>query len=87
MTFKLTLTYVRTFLPASLEHHAKACTEDKPMVKAKAGYTSQMKAKVQYPTLKNKKAAASPAKPAEDVDITIQNGTNYLTPLYLLTFD
>ena len=76
--FKITLTHVRTFLPASLEHHSKACTEDKPMVRSKAGYTSQMKAKVQYPTLKNKKAATVTNKPADNVNTTIENGKNYI---------
>eukprot|EP00092_Neocalanus_flemingeri_P014407 GFUD01015541.1.p1 GENE.GFUD01015541.1~~GFUD01015541.1.p1 ORF type:complete len:313 (+),score=98.07 GFUD01015541.1:52-990(+) len=44
----------RTFLPTALVSHRRACTEEKPMVKHKAGYTSQMKAKVKYPKLKSK---------------------------------
>jgi len=45
----------RTFLPKALESHKKACTEDSPMLKQKGpGYTSQMKAKVNYPKLKSK---------------------------------
>ena len=38
-----------------MESHKKACTEESPMLKQKGpGYTSQMKAKVNYPKLKSK---------------------------------
>lgn len=48
----------RTFLPKALESHRKACTEDNPMLKQKGpGYTSQMKAKVNYPKPKSKPKA------------------------------
>lgn len=54
----------RTFLPTALEHHRKACTEERPMVKSKGGYTSQMKARVQYPAMRSKKTAAPTATTA-----------------------
>ena len=44
----------RTFLPAPLVHHQKACTEERPLVKPKGGYQSVMKARVKYPTEEKK---------------------------------
>ena len=41
-------------MPTALASHKRACTEEKPMLKQKAGYTSQMKARVKYPKLKSK---------------------------------
>ena len=51
-----------------MEYHRKACTEDNPMLKQKGpGYTSQMKAKVNYPKPKSKaKEEASKLIPKED---------------------
>jgi len=46
----------RTFKPDALERHRKGCKEDKPMVKNKGpSYTSKMKSRVNYPTLKKSK--------------------------------
>ena len=58
MTAMLTLIFTRTFLPAALKHHSVACTEERPLFKKTKdtqGYTSNMKAKVQYPALKSVK--------------------------------
>ena len=56
----MTKLLVRTFLPAALKHHSVACTEDRPLFKAKSGgYTSNMKAKVQYPVPKTKQSSSA----------------------------
>jgi len=46
----------RTFKPDALERHKKGCNEEKPMLKNKGpSYTSKMKSRVNYPTLKKSK--------------------------------
>jgi len=65
----------RTFLPKALESHRKACTEESPMLKQKGpGYTSQMKAKVNYPKLKSKDEKS--AKKTEPVKIEVTKEEN-----------
>jgi len=65
----------RTFLPKALEFHRKACTEENPMLKQKGpGYTSQMKAKVNYPKLKSKDEKN--VKKAEPLKIEVTKDEN-----------